>query len=149
MFTEKAMAIIERAKDRAFSLAREYVDLESMPAAMGTDTEAAVRLADCLIHGDTAALRGRCPEWGKPTPCPGKMEPDTDLRTVLGSALELASGEGVPDRTHPGFIGLEHLVCRVFFRLAPCGNAVGSHRKTCRRGGGFCAAGPVARGLRG
>jgi hypothetical protein len=39
------------------------------------------------------------------------MEPDDDLRQVLMTALELASGEGIPDRTHPGFIALEHLVC--------------------------------------
>ncbi len=113
MFTEKATSIVELAKDRAFSLARDCVDLESILAAMGTDSEAGVRLADCLTNGDTTDLRGRCPELGRPAPCPGKMEPDPDLRSVLETALKLASGEGVPDRTHPGFIGLEHLVCAV------------------------------------
>lgn len=113
MFTEKTIAIIERAKCRAFSLARERVDLESILAAIGADAEGGVRLADCLTGGDISGLRGRCPELGKATSSPGKMEPDDDLRSALETALELASGEGVPDRTHPGFIALEHLVCGV------------------------------------
>jgi ATP-dependent metalloprotease FtsH len=113
MFTEKTMAIVERAKCRAFSLARDRVDLESVLAAIGADAEAGVRLADCLTGGDIADLRGRCPELGKAASPPGKMEPDDNLRHVLETALELASGKGVPDRTHPGFIALEHLVCGV------------------------------------
>lgn len=113
MLTEKAMRIIEHAKERAFSLAREQLDLESILAALGVDREAGVRLADCLTGGDTTDLRGRCPKMGAPSSCPGKMEPDPELRSLLETALDLASGVGVPDRSHPGFIGLEHLVCAV------------------------------------
>jgi cell division protease FtsH len=113
MFTEKITGIVERAKGRAFSLARRRVDLESVLAALGADSEAGVRLADCLTKGDIPDLRGRCPKMVGPTSSPGKIEPDDDLRQVLETALDLASGEGVPDRTHPGFISLEHLVCGV------------------------------------
>jgi cell division protease FtsH len=113
MFTEKTISIVERAKGRAFSLARRRVDLESVLAAIGADSEAGVRLADCLTKGDIQDLRGRCPKMVGPTSSPGKIEPDDDLRQVLETAFELASGEGVPDRTHPGFIALEHLVCGV------------------------------------
>jgi len=113
MFTEKTIGIVERAKGRAFSLARHRVDLESVLAAIGADSEAGVRLADCLTKGDIPDLRGRCPKMVGPTSSPGKIEPDDDLRQVLETAFELASGEGVPDRTHPGFIALEHLVCGV------------------------------------
>ncbi len=111
MFTEKAMKLIESARNRAHSLDRPAVDLESFLAAMSNELEAVVRMADCLTGGDTAAFRARCPVLGAPVPYPEKMPPDTNLRLVLDTALALASGEGVPDRTHPGFIGLEHLVC--------------------------------------
>ncbi len=113
MFTEKTIALVERAKGRAYSLARERVDLESVLAAVGADAEAGVRLADCLTGGDISVLRGRCPEIGVAASAPVKMEPDDDLRQILETGLDLASGEGVPDRTHPGFIALEHLVCGV------------------------------------
>jgi len=111
MFTDKTMTIIERAKCRASSLGRDRVDLESVLASVGADSEAGVRLADCLTGGDILDIRGRCPEIGGALSAPGKMEPDDDLRQILETALNLASGEGVPDSTHPGFIALEHLVC--------------------------------------
>ena len=111
MFTEKTMDIIEQSKRRAASFHRERVDLESVLAIMGADAEGGIRLADCLTGGDVLALRGRCPQPGGDSMSPGKMEPEDDLRAVLESALELASGEGVPDRTNPGFIALEHLAC--------------------------------------
>lgn len=113
MFTEKVQSIIQLAKDRAFALTRDQVDLESMLAAIGQDAEAGVRLAECLTKGDTAELRGRCPEIGAPAFCSQKLEPDEDLRAVLEMALDLASGEGVPDKLHPGLIALEHLACAV------------------------------------
>ncbi len=114
MFTESTIAIIEAAKKHASTLTRERVDLESVLAAIGANAEAGVRLADCLTGGDILGLRGRCPELGVASAAsPGKMEPDDNLRQVLQTALELASGEGVPNRTQPGFIALEHLMCGV------------------------------------
>ena len=58
MFTERTMAIVERAKGRASLFGRTRVDLESVLAAIGADAEAGVRLADCLTAGDIANARG-------------------------------------------------------------------------------------------
>jgi cell division protease FtsH len=113
MFTEKAMAIISQAKVRACTLQRERVDLESVLSALGEDQEGAVRLAECVTDGEVEALRARCPSFEERSTVHKPMEPDDDLRAALEKALELASGEGVPDRMHPGFIALGHLVCGV------------------------------------
>jgi ATP-dependent metalloprotease FtsH len=39
------------------------------------------------------------------------MEPDEPLRGILEVARGLAGVEGIPHRTHPGLVSLEHLVC--------------------------------------
>lgn len=111
MFTEKAQTLFDLARDRAFSLALERVDVESLLAAMGGSTEGAVRLADCLTDGDAFRLRASCPKLGRPSPCPEQLPPDAEVRALLATALDLASGEGVPDRSHPGLIAPAHLVC--------------------------------------
>ena len=111
MFTDKAQMIISMAKDRAYTLGRDSVDVESLLAAVSADNEAGIRLAECLTAGDVADLRGRCPEFGSPGPCPGTMPPDEAMRSLLATACELAGGEGIPDRTHPGLVGLPHLIC--------------------------------------
>jgi hypothetical protein len=92
MFTEKTIALVEKAKGRACALARNRIDLESVLAAIGADGEASVRLADCLTGGDIPNIRGRCPKIGGTKSAPGKMEPDPDFRLVLETALKLASG---------------------------------------------------------
>ncbi|MGB2865391.1 MAG: AAA family ATPase [Sedimentisphaerales bacterium] len=99
------------AKDRAYTLGRDSVNVESLLAAISADNEAGIRLAECLTAGDVADLRGRCPEFGSPGPCPGTMPPDEAMRSLLATACELAGGEGIPDRTHPGLVGLPHLIC--------------------------------------
>ncbi len=111
MFTDKAQTIISLAKNRAYTLGKESVDIESLLAAISADNEAGVRLAECLTNGNPTELRGRCPEFGSPGPCPGTMPPDKAMRSLLEEACRLASGEGIPDRTHPGLVGLPHLIC--------------------------------------
>jgi ATP-dependent metalloprotease FtsH len=111
VFTEKAQTILSIAKDRAHTLGRDSVDVESFLAAIAADNEAGVRLAECLTAGDVTDLRRRCPQFGAPIPCPGTMPPDEPMRLLLEKASELAGGEGVPDRTHPGLVGLPHLIC--------------------------------------
>lgn len=113
MFTDKAQMIISMAKDRSYTLGREALDVDCLLAAIGADNESGVRLAECLTGGDIANLRGRCGEFGRPGPCPGTMKPDDAIRALLETACELASGEGIPDRTHPGLVSLEHLICAV------------------------------------
>jgi cell division protease FtsH len=111
VFTDKAQAIISMAKDRAYTLGRDSVDVESLLAAIAADSEAGIRLAECLTAGNVVDLRARCPEFGSPGPCPGTMPPDEAMRSLLESACKLAGGEGIPDRTHPGLVGLPHLIC--------------------------------------
>jgi len=126
MFTDKAQNIIDLAKDCAFARAKEELDIDALLAAVGSDAEAGVRLAECLTNGDVVDLRGRCPDLGRPAPCPGKMELTEPFREILKAATELASGEGVPDRTHPGLIDITHLIC-----------AIASSRDACRTLGGL------------
>lgn len=118
MFTDKAQTIISMAKDRAYTLGRDSVNVESLLAAISADNEAGVRLAECLTAGDAADLRARCPEFGSPGPCPGTMPPDEAMRSLLEAACELAGGQGIPDRTHPGLVGLPHLICAVAMTAA-------------------------------
>ena len=126
MFTEKAQILIDLAKDCAFAHTKEKLDIESLLAAVGSDTEAGVRLAECLTNSDIPALRAKCPPLGQPAPCPGSMDLTESLRNIIVSATELASSEGVPDRIHPGLIDVRHLVC-----------AIALSREACRELGGL------------
>ena len=120
MFTDKAQKIIDMAKDCAFAQAKELLDIESLLAAMGKDAEAGVRLAACLTQGNASEFLGRCPKVSHPVSCPGKMDLTDSLRRVIHDAVELASGEGVPDHSHPGLINLCHLVCAVSMSRDAC-----------------------------
>ena len=117
MFTSKSQAIIDLAKDYAFSRGAGELDLASLLAAIRGETEAAVLLAECL--GLTPEkLRGACPEYPEPAACPGKLPLAESLRSVLVCAKELA--EEVPDRFHPGLVDLRHLVCGVATSREAC-----------------------------
>jgi ATP-dependent metalloprotease FtsH len=126
MFTEKAQMIVDLAKDCAFARGKSELDIESLLAAVGSDTEAGVRLAECLADGDVAGLRARCPELGRPAPCPGKLDLAGPFQGIITVAMELASAGGVPDRAHPGLIDIRHLVC-----------AIAMSRDACRELGGL------------
>ena len=121
MFTEKAQNLMDLAKDRAFARAKDELDLASILAAVGSDPEASVRLAECLTGGDTAVMRTKCPEMGFTAPCPGDLALSGAVKRVTASALEMASTKGVPDRVHPGLVDVKHLVC-----------ALAVSRKACR-----------------
>lgn len=120
MFTEKAQSIIDLAKDRAFAFAKEALDVESLLAAIGSDAEARVRLAECLTNGDLGNLKNKFPELGQPSPCPGKLDLTESLKEIIFCAKELASVEGVPDRFHPGLIDIRHLICAVAISRESC-----------------------------
>lgn len=120
MFTEKSQLIIDLAKDHAFSCAKENIDVESLLAAVGSDAEAGVRLAECLTNGDVASIRAKCPDLGQPSPCPGKLDLAESFREIIIYAKELASGEGIPDRTHPGLIDIRHIVCSIAISREAC-----------------------------
>jgi len=120
MFTEKAQTIVDQAKDCAFAHAKEELDVDSLLAAVGSDVEAGVRLAECLTNGDVTALRARYPELGRPAPCPGTLELTEPFRDIIVSATEFASGDGIPDRAHPGLIDVRHLICAIAISGEAC-----------------------------
>jgi ATP-dependent metalloprotease FtsH len=120
MFTEKAQAIIDHSKECAFSRAKEELDIDALLAAVGSDTEAGIRLAQCLTNGDVPSLRARCPDLGCPAPCPGSLNLAEPLREIIVSAKTLASTDGIPDRVHPGLIDIRHLVCAIALSREAC-----------------------------
>ena len=117
MFTDKGQAIIDLAKDYAFSQGATELDVSTLLAAIGHEIEAAVLLAECLGL-PTEKLRAICPEYPDPVSCPGKMPLAESLRSALAIAKELA--EEVPDRFHPGLIDVRHLVCGVAVSREAC-----------------------------
>jgi ATP-dependent metalloprotease FtsH len=120
MFIDKAQAIIDLAKDCAFARLKEVLDIESLLAAVGSDAEAGVRFAECLTNGDVPKLRAKCPDLGQPAPCPGKLDLAESFHEIIVTAAELASGDGVPHRIHPGLIDVPHLVCSIAISREAC-----------------------------
>ncbi len=110
MFTDKAQAIIDLAKDYAFSSGSVELTLKALLVALGSQAEAGVLLAESL--GLTPEkLRAACPELPPPASCPGRLSLAASFRLMLESAKDLA--EQAPDPLHPGSIDLRHLVCAV------------------------------------
>ncbi|MGD9368152.1 MAG: AAA family ATPase [Desulfobacteraceae bacterium] len=120
MFTEKAQALIDLAKDSAFAHLKKELDLEALLTAVGAHVEAGVRLAACLTNGDTAAVRAGCPDFGPPARCPDKMDLADDFADIVTTAAVFASADGVPDSTHPGLIDLRHLICALAVSPKAC-----------------------------
>ena len=110
MFTDRAQTIVDLSKDYAFSSGATELSLQAMLAAMATQAEAGVLLAEC-VGLKTEALLAACPDLPAPAACPAKLPLAESFRAMLGNAKELA--EEVPDRFHPGLIDLRHLVCAV------------------------------------
>ena len=117
MFTNKAQELIDLAKDYTFSRGAGEMDLRSLLAAMGRETEAAVLLAEALGM-TTDRLRSACPEYPEPASCPGRLPLAESLRSLLAVAKALA--EEMPDRFHPGLIDLRHLACAVAVSPEAC-----------------------------
>ncbi|MFW6119010.1 MAG: AAA family ATPase [Planctomycetota bacterium] len=117
MFTDKAQAVTDLAKDYAFSSGASELTLEAMLAAMSSQAEAGVLLAEC-VGLPPEKLRVACPEFPEPAACPGKMPLAESTREMLVCAKELA-GE-VPDRFRPGLIDLRHLACALAVSRAAC-----------------------------
>lgn len=108
MFTDKSQAVIDLAKDCAFSSGSTELTIAALLAAMTIGGESCVLLADCL-GTTTEELRKKCPQFPEPMACPGKLSLTEPVRFSFATAKELA--ETVPDRLHPGLIDLRHLAC--------------------------------------
>jgi len=118
MFNDKAQAIIDSAKDHAFSNGSSNLDILSLTAAVGANTQACVLMAECF--GRTSEdIRNACPQPADLKKCPGKLSLSASVHAVMSSAKQLA--ENVPDRSHPGLIGLRHLACAMAVSAEVCG----------------------------
>ena len=71
MFTDKAQAIIDLAKDYAFSGGSTQLTLQPLLMAMVAQTQTVVLLAECIGLA-TDKLRAICPEAPAPASWPGE-----------------------------------------------------------------------------
>lgn len=117
MFTSKAQAVIDLAKDDAFSRGGSALDLPSLLSAIGSQAEAAVLLAEA-VGWATEKVRKACPQLPEPMACPGKLPLAEPFRKLLSAAKDLS--KEVPDRSHPGLIDLRHLVCATAMCRTAC-----------------------------
>src|SRR6266852_5164261 len=105
MFTDNAQAVIDLAKDYAFSEKLGELEIAPLLGAFRDQAEASVLLAECLGMAPEK-LRSVCPEYPTPSSCSKKLPIAEPLRAVLVTARELA--EEVPDHLHPGLMDFRH-----------------------------------------
>jgi ATP-dependent metalloprotease FtsH len=117
MFTDKAQTIIDLAKDFAQSTGAKELNVSSLALAMLHRVEGAILLAECA--GTTAEkLQAALPARGEPSPCRSKLPVAEPVRALLQTSKELA--QEVPDRVHPGLVGLRHLACALAMSREVC-----------------------------
>jgi ATP-dependent metalloprotease FtsH len=107
MFTEPAQSIVDRAKDYAFSAGEQQLTAAAFLPAVVKHAEAQILLAE-LCQVPTERLRQKVAQVPEPAACPGKLPLSEPVREFLVIARDLA--REVPDRSHPGLVGLRHLV---------------------------------------
>ena len=61
-----------------------------------------------------------CYEKKIPDLCTVKLDLSKSFSKLLSCARELASSSGIPDRTHPDFVDLRHIVCAVAMSEEAC-----------------------------
>src|SRR5690349_17864128 len=108
MFTDKAQAVIDLAKDIAFSQKLVELGIAPLLGAFKNQSEASILFAECLGLAPEK-LRSLCPDYAAAASCPKKLPIAESLRAVLVVAQQLA--EEVPDHLHPRLIDLRHLAC--------------------------------------
>lgn len=108
MFTDNAQAVVDLAKDYAFSDTSPQVTPSALVAAFADSVEAWVLLAECM-EKSPENLRVLCPAIQEPVSCPGKLPLADATKDILRRAKVLATQN--PDRVHPGLIDVRHLAC--------------------------------------
>lgn len=109
MFTEQAQQILDQAKTYAFIQKKDELTLEILLAIIKQNVEARVILARCVgisvdqLSEQPAILTPEVTLYAK------KIHLSNEVQEVIKQARELAMK--VPDRTHPGLVGLRHLIC--------------------------------------
>jgi ATP-dependent metalloprotease FtsH len=108
MFTEKAQKIIDQAKDHAFTQGQSELTFEALIAALIAAAEARLLLANCLGAASEDLLESG-PAFDGSESCTEKLPLAPGVQDLIRRAKKMA-GE-IPDRRHPGLIGIRHLVC--------------------------------------
>lgn len=117
MFTENAQSIIDLAKDFAHSSGAKELTVTSIVMALLEHTEGRILLAECMgLTPDK--LRAALPATGEPVRCPGKLPVAEPVRELLRAAKDLA--QDMPDRSHPGLVGVRHLACALAMSPEVC-----------------------------
>lgn len=125
MFTEKAQVVINRAASNALTRDKKLVDTEALLAALGADPEGIVRLAECLTDGNVDKMRANISPSADILPGRSRLDFDDYSRNIIKTAYELASVDGVPDRSHPGFIHVAHLAVALAMSEIVCRDFLG------------------------
>jgi ATP-dependent metalloprotease FtsH len=108
VFTDQAQQILDQAKTYAFTQKKDELTLEILLAIIKQNVEARVILARCVgisvdqLSEQSAILTPEVTLYAK------KIHLSNEVQEVIKQAHELAMK--VPDRTHPGLIGLRHLI---------------------------------------
>ncbi|MCE1248604.1 MAG: AAA family ATPase [Firmicutes bacterium] len=110
MFTDRAQLLIDIAKEHCSAAGRYILDVECLLAAVGGSSLAAVKLAEFIFDGNQDKLRSLLPPLKTTGKCEGSFPLSDGLKILLQEAAFLASAEGVPDKEHPGFICVSHLM---------------------------------------
>ncbi len=108
MFTEKAQRIIDNAKDHAFTRQQDQLTVEAILAAILAAPDARLLLANCL-GVPSGELQKEGPVFNGAETCTTKLPLAPGVQDLIRRAKKLA-GE-IPDRRHPGLIGIRHLAC--------------------------------------
>lgn len=118
MFTDQAQHLLDQAKTGTLMRGAEELTLESLLAAVGQHAEARVLLARCVALSVDQLHEQHATPQPQGTFYAGKVPLSRDVRAVIGQARELA--RQVPDRLHPGLVGLRHLVCALAMSRPAC-----------------------------
>jgi len=118
MFTDQAQLVLNQAKRDALTLGSEELTLESLLAATARQAEGGVLLARCLGLAVEQLREQRRTLPSEGTLYAGRMALSKDVQAVIGQARALAAQ--MPDRTHPGLVGLRHLVSALAMSRAAC-----------------------------
>ncbi len=114
MFTADAQALIDRAKDVAFSRHESQLTLAAVATALASNRRAAGYLTRCLSIEEPELTR-LFPPPSHLERCAGKLPLDEGTRKMLANARELV--RRLPQANHPALVALPHLAAATALSL--------------------------------
>ena len=118
MFTDQAQHLLDQAKIDALMKEAEQLTLESLLTVVERDAEARALMARCVGHSVGRLREQSAISQSQDTFYAGKLSLSDNVRAVIGQSRSLAVQ--VPDRLHPGLVGLRHLVCALAMSQPAC-----------------------------